>query len=439
MRHLGFHTLLREINVKGNATVTENFEILPLGVKLNDVVVSATRNETKRKFAPALVNVLDAKLFERTQSTDLSQSLRFQPGVRVEGNCQNCGFYQVRINGLEGPYSQILIDSRPVLSSLAGVYGIEQIPNNMIERVEVMRGGGSALFGSSAIAGVINVITKEPTSPSASISHDIRGIGGLSRFENVTNMNATFVTDNNRMRATFFGQVRHRSPYDHNGDGYSETPVLDARNLGFRAFAKFSTYSKLTAEFHNLQEYRRGGDLLHLEPHNAHIAEQLTHNNTNGNLNFSIFSPDAHHHINLYASFMKVDRKSYYGGGDYTAAELLEKDIQTGLTPDEKQQLKLRMASYGKTDGLTTLFGAQYAYDFDQLLFMPAQLTLGVEHNHDTNDDNSGFRPDPLSQHVNTASAFAQNEWRDERWSFLIGGRLDKHTLIPHAIFSPPC
>ena len=91
-----------------------------------------------------------------------AQGLNFQPGVRVETNCQNCGFQQVRINGLDGPYTQILIDSRPIFSALSGVYGLEQIPANMIERVEVMRGGGSALFGSSAIAGTINIITRSP-------------------------------------------------------------------------------------------------------------------------------------------------------------------------------------------------------------------------------------------------------------------------------------
>ncbi len=89
-----------------------------------------------------------------------ADGLNFQPGVRVENNCQNCGFQQVRINGLEGPYTQILVDSRPIFSAQTGVYGLEQIPANMIERVEIMRGGGSALFGSSAIAGTINIITK---------------------------------------------------------------------------------------------------------------------------------------------------------------------------------------------------------------------------------------------------------------------------------------
>lgn len=94
---------------------------------------------------------MDTKLFESTHATCLAQGLSFQPGVRVEDNCQNCGFTQVRINGLDGHYSQILMDSRPIFSALTGVYGLEQIPANMIERVEVVRGGGSALFGASAI------------------------------------------------------------------------------------------------------------------------------------------------------------------------------------------------------------------------------------------------------------------------------------------------
>ena len=106
----------------------ENFEIEEDLIALDGVVVSANRSETTRRMAPTLVNVMDVKVFENTNSSTLSQGLNFQPGVRVENNCQNCGFQQVRINGLDGPYTQILIDSRPIFSALAGVYGLEQIP-----------------------------------------------------------------------------------------------------------------------------------------------------------------------------------------------------------------------------------------------------------------------------------------------------------------------
>ncbi len=439
VKAMGYETVTRMVQTTANNTLVMDFEVQVESVMLNDVVVSANRNVTKRKLAPSLINVLDTKLFEKTQSTDLSQCLKFQPGVRVESNCQNCGFSQVRINGLEGPYSQILIDSRPVFNSLASVYGLEQIPTNMIERVEVMRGGGSALFGSSAIAGVINVITKEPSEPSASFSHEIRGIGGLNTAENVTNLNAAFVTDDNRLGATFFGQIRHRSGYDRDGDGYTEMPQIDARTVGMRTFAKLSSYTRLTAELHNTHEYRRGGDLLDEEPHNTHIAEQLTHNNLTGSLNFSGTSADAKHRFNVYASFMKVKRKSYYGGGELPASDILKKVKENhGLADGEElKELDRRMASYGRTDGLTYLAGMQYSYDFDQCIFMPSQLTAGLEYNNDRNEDYSGYRPAPILQKVHTESAFLQNEWKTDRWSFLLGGRMDKHSMLKKAILSP--
>ena len=162
MRGLGYLSQERTVEIIPGKVVEVNFDAEPDNIRIDEVVVSSNRQATLRRLAPTLVTVLDTKLFESTNATNLAQGLIFQPGVRVENNCQNCGFNQVRINGLDGRYSQILIDSRPIMSALAGVYGLEQIPTNMIERVEVVRGGGSALFGSSAIAGVINIITKEP-------------------------------------------------------------------------------------------------------------------------------------------------------------------------------------------------------------------------------------------------------------------------------------
>lgn len=435
----GFEPQIHEITTTSDATLVSDFEIVPNDVNLGDVVVSATRNATKRRLAPTLVNVLDAKIFDRTQSSFLSQALKYQPGVRVEDNCQNCGFSQVRINGLDGPYSQILVDSRPVYSALAGVYGLEQIPTNMIERIEVMRGGGSALFGSSAIAGVINVITKDPTSSSASFSHEIRGIGGLNTFENTTNLNATYVTENNKLGITIFGQLHHRSPYDYTGDGYSELPMLDGSNVGMRAFFRVSDYSKLTAELHNTREFRRGGDNFDEEPHNAHVAEQLRHNNITGSLNYNFISPDAKHRFNAYASFMKVQRESYYGGGEKTVNQYMTqiKEDLASFTQDDAKEMRKRMISYGRTNGMTNVFGAQYSYDFDQCLFMPSQFTVGLERSSDNLEDKSGYRKAFINQKVNTNSLYLQNEWKNDMWSFLLGGRLDKHSLVKKAIFSP--
>lgn len=226
IKSMGYRTIQKNVTVKAGASIELNFELDPDDVSLDEVVVSANRSETKRRLAPNLVSVVNSKLFETTQATCLAQGLNFQPGVRTEDNCQNCGFTQVRINGLDGHYSQILIDSRPVFSALNGVYGLEQIPANMIDRVEVVRGGGSALFGASAIGGTINVITKEPSRNSAEVGHSFTSMGGSNSFDNATSANVSLVTDNNKAGFYAYGQSRYRQAYDHDGDGYSELPLL---------------------------------------------------------------------------------------------------------------------------------------------------------------------------------------------------------------------
>ena len=110
-----------------------------------------------------MVNVLNQRTLNSVQACNISDGLKFQPGLRVETDCQTCNYTQLRMNGLGGSYSQILINGRPIFSPLLGLYGLEQIPTNMLERIEVVRGGGSALYGSAAVGGTVNIITKIPT------------------------------------------------------------------------------------------------------------------------------------------------------------------------------------------------------------------------------------------------------------------------------------
>ena len=416
VRSVGYRTETRTVNLVKGKTLELNFEIEEDRVALDGVVVSANRNETTRRMAPTLVNVLPMKTFENTNSTSLAQGLNFQPGVRVENNCQNCGYQQVRINGLDGPYTQILIDSRPIFSALAGVYGLEQIPANMIDRVEVMRGGGSALFGSSAIAGTINIITKEPSRNSAQFSHTLTGIGDASVFENNTTLNASLVSDNQKLGLAVFGQNRERAGYDHDGDGFTELPELKNQTVGLRSYIKTGDYSKITVEYHHMQEFRRGGDRLDRPAHESLIAEQLQHSINTGGVKFDMFSPDERHRLGIYTSAQHIDRDSYYGGGE-----------------DLEEKLK----SYGNTTDMTWVAGAQYSYNFDRCLFMPATLTLGSEYNQDNLKDNMWGRERYIDQKVRTISAFLQNEWKNEKWSLLVGGRLDKHSMLDKPVFSP--
>jgi outer membrane receptor for ferrienterochelin and colicins len=422
-RFVGYLPVEREVVLVSGATLEVNFELEESSVSLNEVVVSSNRNETPRRLAPALVSVLNAGTFERTTSCTLAEGLNFQPGLRVENNCQNCGFTQVRMNGLGGAYSQILIDSRPIFSSLAGVYGLEQMPATMIERVEIVRGGGSALFGSSAIAGTVNIITKEPVRNTASVSHTLMAIGRTGSPDNHTDFNASLVSDNHRMGLMAFGQNRHREAYDHDADGFSEIPLVDNRTLGFRAFIKTGVYSRITFEYHNMNEFRRGGDrITDSEPHEARIAEQIESNINAGSSRYDWFNAAGNRRFNLFFAAQSTARNSYYGGGEPFSGD--------GGHPE-------RLLSYGRTGDFTYSAGGQYTHELDVLFFMPSVLTAGVEYNDDNLNDRSGYRTEDIRQHIHIKSMYAQNEWKNERWSFLIGGRADKHSLLKNAVVSP--
>lgn len=461
VRSAGYRTLRQEVTTERNYTTEQNFELTPDEIALDEVVVSANRSLTLRRESPVIVNVLDTKLFESTHSTTLAQGLNFQPGVRTEDNCTNCGFSQVRINGLDGHYSQILVDSRPVFTALQGVYGLEQIPANMVQRVEIVRGGGSALFGASAIGGTINIITKEPSENSAELAHTITGAtNGSTAFDNNTTGNVSVVTTNGKAGFYLYAQSRHRSAYDRDGDGYTDLPTLDNKTLGLSTFLRLTDYSKVTLKYHGLKEFRRGGNNLFLPPHEANIAEQIEHTINGGSLAYDLFNPNGKGHFSAYASFQNVDRKSYYGGlGELASAaegqKALNEAYKLGLSldmseedaaklPDDQQEILANAQAYDKaqraynvTHNINYIAGAQYVHNFDRLLFMPADLTVGAEYSFDRIKDRSLGYNSLLEQRVRISSAFVQNEWKNAHWGLLLGGRLDKHNLISHLIFSP--
>ena len=271
---VGYGTARRQVETEAGKTLEVNFSLEEEALSVDEVVVSASRTERNKRYSPTIVSVVGEKLFDATASCNLAESMNFQSGLRVENNCSNCGTVQLRINGLEGQYSQILLDSRPIFSTLATVYGLEQLPASMIERVEVIRGGGSALFGANAIGGVVNIITREPQRNTVSLSGTTSILKGGS-LDLGASLNGAFVSDDYRAGVYLFGMVRERDAYDRNGDGFSDIPKLNSETAGFRAYYKPSAYTRLTAEYHHIHEFRRGGNAFDQPPHNADIAEQL--------------------------------------------------------------------------------------------------------------------------------------------------------------------
>lgn len=407
---VGYKTVEKEVEIKAGKTIEVNFLTEETSMSLNEVVVSANRNETNRKDASVIVGVLSPKIFLATNSVCMADGLSFQPGVRVENDCNNCGFSQVRINGLEGQYSQILIDSRPIFSALSGVYGLEQIPVNMIERVEVVRGGGSALYGSSAIAGTINIITKEALNNTFSAAYNLQQTGNAP--DHSVNLNTSIVSTDNKAGMYLYGTYRNRLPYDQNGDGFSEVTKLLNHTIGMRSFYRLNSQSKLTLEYHNINEFRRGGNDFYLPPHETDITEQLEHEINGGGLAYNWFSPDSKHKINAYTSLQNVQRKSYYG---------VKKDLN----------------AYGNTANTTAVGGVQYVHNFDKLLFMPSEFTTGFEYQYDNIDDRMPGYNRFLKQTTQTTGLFLQNEWKNNRFNILIGGRFDKHNLLDKVVVSP--
>lgn len=408
--YVGYETLELPVNIEADRTLELKAVLSEMSKQLNSVVVTANRYATKRQEAATIVNVLSPKLFETTAVACMAEAVAFQPGLRVENSCSNCGKTDLRINGLQGQYTQILMDSRPVFSSMASVYGLEQVPAAMIDRIEVVRGGGSAMYGANAIAGVVNIITKEPVRNFINVSN-ISQVNERAGYDIHTDLNASVMSENRKIGAYLFASHRTRSPYDRDGDGYSEVPQLRVTTAGTRLFFKTSAYSKLAAEYHHTTDYRRGGNLIDLEPHKADIAEQLRHNIDAGSLAFEWYSQDNRHFVSAYSAVQHIGRESYFGTG---------------------QDLN----AYGRSTDLTSNTGLQYRFSYPCGL-MQGDLTVGAEYNYNgLRDQMLGYNRN-IIQNVHVVGAYAQNEWKNEQWSALIGARVEKHNFLRRPVVAP--
>ena len=402
----GFKTQKKTITVVPGENKTINFSLSEDTFGLEEVVVSATRNQIPKREAPVIVNVLSPKVFKATQSISLADGLNYQPGVRTETNCQNCGFTQVRLNGLEGQYTQVLVNSKPVFSALNGVYGLEQIPVSIIDRVEVVRSGGSALFGSNAIAGTVNVITKEPVINTWEINSNVAVIDEKSTDRTI-NINGSLVSEDLSSGITIYGIYRNRDAYDANDDGFTEITELQNNSLGTKAFLKPNDNSKIGIDFTAIREYRRGGDRLDLAPQFTDITEELDHNTIFTGADYQWHDDDYKNSIEAYTSVQHTDRESYYGGlgGGRTAADSIAANN-----------------SFGNTKDLAIVAGSKYSHNFDN----KDVLTTGIEYQlNDTQDAITGYNR-LIDQKVNNFGVYAQYEWKlIKDFTALIGARLD--------------
>ncbi len=411
-RMAGYHAQRVKIEIVDGQSTPINFDLREDILQLSQVVVTGTRSAIPAYRSPVIVNTISNRTFEATQSLTLSEGLRFTPGLRLENNCQNCGFTQLRMNGLEGPYSQILINSRPVFSALAGVYGLEMLPANMVERVEVVRGGGSALYGGNAIAGTVNIITKEPIENSFEVGMNQSFID-MSVPDRTITFNGQVVSDDLSKGMTLYGYNRTREPWDANGDDFSEVTQLRNTTIGFDGFWNTSERSKLKFGSYHIQEFRRGGNAFELPPHQSQLTEQLEHNIAGANLSFEQYSKNYKHKLSLYGSGQFVQRQSYYGAGGRILGPL-----DTLITEADI----LAINAYGRSRDHSLVGGLQYVYDINPQWM----LTVGVEYTYnDVRDEMPGYGRF-IDQQVGITGNYAQMQYKPaERWTILGGGRFD--------------
>jgi outer membrane receptor for ferrienterochelin and colicins len=383
-----------------------NYEIVLIKKLTREIVVTATRTPKLYDETPVKTEVITREDIEKKEATNLAETLCQTTGVRVENNCQNCNFTQVRINGMEGIYTQILIDSSPVVSAMTGVYGLEQIPASMLNSIEIVKGGGSSLYGGNAVAGVINVLTREPQENKTTLKLHQEAISGKP-FTNL-GFHSGLVSKDLNTKAYLFANYQKREPVDLNEDSFSELGTISNTSFGINFYNYFSKLdANLKLGFFRIFEERRGGDLIDKPPHEANTAEWIKTDQVG-------FSSELNHflskkiHYNLSFSLIDAKRNTYYGSHQDPNA-------------------------YGNTKNPLMFINGQLNYQLGSHVF-----SLGVQYKRDKIKDEATGYNRTIEDVYHESGYFVQDDFKvSKNFSFLTGLRLNKHSAIDNIIVTP--
>lgn len=218
---IGFDREVKTVILKENENAVLNFELIENSSSLDEVVISGTMNEVSKLESPVPVEVYTAKFFKSNPTPSIFEALQNVNGVRPQINCNVCNTGDIHINGLEGPYTMVLIDGMPIVSGLSTVYGLSGIPQSLIERVEIIKGPASTLYGSEAVGGLINIITKKPTNASI-FSADVFG---TSWGEVSTDIAGKFKAGKKAQSLIGVNYFNYSVPIDNNNDNFTDVTL----------------------------------------------------------------------------------------------------------------------------------------------------------------------------------------------------------------------
>ncbi|WP_207423495.1 TonB-dependent receptor [Desertivirga brevis] len=253
---VGYEDATKTIHLLGNDTLTVNFDLKASSKQLREVVVSGTMKEVSRLDSPVPVEVYTPTFFKKNPTACIFDALQNVNGVRPQVNCNICNTGDIHINGLEGPYTMVTIDGMPIVSSLSTVYGLSGIPNSLIDRIEIVKGPASSLYGSEAVGGLINIITKK-TGTAPTFSADV-----FSTTWGELNTDVGFKLGSGKSAfLTGINYFTYQNPIDKNHDSF--TDVTQQHRISF--FEKWSLQRKENRLFNLAGRYfyedRWGGEM----------------------------------------------------------------------------------------------------------------------------------------------------------------------------------
>ena len=255
----GFLTYTQEIDLDENVNKTIDIDLTTqeMGSALDELVISGTMKPVRRLDSPVPVEVYTQEFFKKNPTPNFFDALQHINGVRPQLNCNVCDTGDIHINGLEGAYTMVLIDGMPIVSSLGSVYGLSGIPTSLIERIEVVKGPASSLYGSEAVGGLINIITRNPTHAPL-VSADVFT---TSWWEHNVDLGFKLNAGKKATVLTGINYFNYQNKVDKNNDNFTDVTLQDRISV----FQKWNFQRKNNRLFslagRYLYEERWGGDM----------------------------------------------------------------------------------------------------------------------------------------------------------------------------------
>ena len=404
---VGFRHHRKQLQVaEGQIMRVESIQLQEDALGLEEVVVTGTMKETFVSASPVKIDVITARYLEKNIApTNLVEGITLINGIQEVVACGVCFTNSISINGLPGPYTAILMDGTPMYGNLASVYGLNGIPTQMIDRFEVIKGPSSTLYGSEAVAGVINIITKDPAKQPW-LSVDLMGTSHLESFGNITV--APQVGKLNGYVGLNYAYINDFD--DENNDGFSDVANLDRLSLFTKWSLQRKSRKKATLAAKYYYEDRRNG------------VERFLQNRAYRTLRGS---------DEIYGESIYTRRGELFGTYELPTSEYFRLDYS--LSHHDQN-------SYYGSD----LYEAKQTIGYANLLWnKPVQqhdLTVGLTTRYQGYDDNTIATGDSVTNHPDNQwipGVFAQDEWAlSKRIVLLAGARLD-HYGSHGPIFAP--